>query len=1106
MHAGEPCPRDTLIDLLWPESEPNLSRNNLSQSLSALRAQFLSALGSEELPLFADRFAITLKVPAESVDALKVQSYAEVADRAKVRGDSAQVRDRSRQAAEAYTGAFMPGYYESWCESMARDLQLVAYRAALQWSSFDEGSNRVEALRRAIRIDPLDDEAYLLAISQLKSLGDLAGAERIAAEMKRAFEAIGMDVPTEVAALTTRALPGTPHGPLSELRPIPEIVALVALSVPVSLEPIESWPVELAAGQHGWAFGSPTSAIKWVAGNLVQSGTKAVVTMGESARLADLDQEIQSIWDWVQPGFVVASGAAAMLTPPPEGCRWKELGSSLSAWRVLETADAPMPAELAVNPPTGDVEGLVRPISHFIGRQAVMAAAEAWLSGDGRVLVVTGPGGVGKTRFTQELALRNSRTTAVRWIFVELAPVATSESAMQSLAEAWVSDQKVNASDPKAVAMAADGRPTIAVLDNLEHLLADSSLTQWLHRLLSLAPTLRIVASSRRRTGMQSEVELSLEPLATPSLADSPGQLRHAESMRLLLDRLSGSLPDTAIDDTNLLELAQICRRLEGLPLAIELAAARLAVLSPRKLIERLARRLDVDGKQKSLESTVSWSLDLVPADTRALFCELSVFRGGFDLEAVETIMGNPDAVDHLAELREVSLLRSSVQAGKHRFQILEVVREFGEAALPAERQIELRERHAEFFANLASRGDARFATRDQSRWLTWLEQDHDNLRVALDYWCATENWERALRMGAELWRFWHVRAHLSEGRSRLNSILQREETRAYPRWRSRALNGLGRLTYLQGDYNESREIHQEALVLSREVEDRDAEALALQSIGAIGYELGDYTTALGKYEESLAIRRELGDQIGIGNSLNWLGIVLTDQGRFDEAEAALQESLAIRREIGDMGGVARALTSMGIIARQTLRPDDARRAYQEALALQREIGDQRAVAGLLSNLSLIAMAEGDLTEAEDLLQEGLGIQRSVGDKWGIATLNANLATVERKRGNLVAAATHLKESLQLRLEIDNRWGVAFCLEGAASLALSRGDPESCLKLHLAAAELRKTIGSPLPESERTAVEAEVEAARKIAPSVKPLSLEDAVDHAFSVLDQALAS
>lgn len=1105
MHAGEPLPRETLIELLWPDSEPNLARNNLSQSLSALRAQFLSALSADVLPLIADRSTVTLRLPSEAIDAKRLLTLAQLADRDRARGDSDQAAVRWRQAAEAYGGAFMPGYYEPWCESTARELQLTAHRAAMSWAAA-ANTDRLEALRRAIRIDPLDDEAYVQAIELLRSRGDQTGAERIAAEMKRAFDAIGMGLPPDVAALTAKSAQVLPAGVLSELRPMPEVIALIAFSGPVAANPLDGWPVELSAGQRGCAFASPNMALKWIGEVAWQGEAKIVMTLGESSRLLNLDEEIQSIWDWIQPGYVVASTAAAALATPNPGSHWTELSGGVSGWRVLAGASMAVPAELAISPPTGEVEGLVRPTSHFVGREADLQSAEAWLKSDGRVLVVTGPGGVGKTRLTQELALRRSHIGDVRWIFVELAPVVTTESAIQAIAEVFARDSKVESQDARAVATAGGSASTVLVLDNVEHLLRDDSLSQWLHRLLSHAPSLRILASSRKRIGLQSEVELALRPLDTPSLADAPEDLRHAESMRLLLDRLSTSMPDTSITDSNLLELAQICRRLEGLPLAIELAAARLAVQSPRRLIERLARRLDVDGKQKSLESTVSWSLELVEPETRALFCDLAVFRGGFDLEAVEAVTGNPDAVDHLAELREVSLLRSTNQAGKVRFHILEVVREFGEASLSPDRLAELRQRHAEYFAHLAARGDAKFATPDQTRWLTWLEQDHDNLRVALDFWCQANAWEQALKMSSELWRFWHVRAHLSEGRSRLNSILLNEETRQHKRWRARALNGLGRLVYLQGDYPDSLAIHTEALELSRAAGDRDAEGLAHQSIGAIGYELGDYATALAKYEESLAIRRELGDRVGIGNSLNWLGIVLTDQGRYAEAEDALRESLTIRREIGDMGGVARALTSIGIIARQTLRPDDARRAYQEALALQREIGDQRAVAGLLSNLSLVAIAEGDLAEAYDLLQEGLSIQRSVGDKWGIATLNANLATVERKRGNLAAAAKHLKESLQLRLDIDNRWGVAYSLEGTASWALAAGDALSCVQLHTAAASLRQAIGSPLPESERAEAEVQLLEARKQVNEAPEISTDEAVALALRILGQTPAS
>jgi len=714
----------------------------------------------------------------------------------------------------------------------------------------------------------------------------------------------------------------------------------------------------------------------------------------------------------------------------------------------------------------------------FFGREEEVARLAENLAPESgrRVATSTGPGGAGKTRLSIEAVQRLQPAYGDRLWFVPLADARTSDELLAGIAAAigFASAQKPS---PESLAEAIGSEPALLVLDNLEQLLEDGATTRSIRALIDLSGA-RILASSRRRLGIEGEIEIRVGPLQVPDPGAEASDVEGNACVALFVDRARAVRPDFQLTPSNSSAVAELCRALDGIPLAIELAASRAQVLGPAQMLERLPSRLDVfvgrerdsAARHHTMRNAIEWSYCLLHPSLQRFFAGLSVFHGGWTLEAAEEVLEEPLALDYLAELVEFSMIGGEEDSfGSIRFSMLETLRTF--ALEVCERQSVLDERHLHHYLALAEEAEPFLTKPEFESWQERLDAERGNLRSALTYAIQQLQPEIGLRFVAALWRYWHQRGLVAEGREWAEKVLALPIEGLDGEVLASALHGAARLAYLQGDYSTARARSELAHRLFRRRPNMHGIALCLTSLGSVGFEEGEYALARAYFRGALAIWRVLDDRFGIGAALNWLGIVYTDLREYQKAEQVLKESLEVREAIGDWLGVARALNSLGIVARQQGDLESAGQHYSQSLELARRAGDRRAQASCLSNLGMVALSRGELQRAEELLHESLDIHREVGDKWGIAAALANLGNLAADSGRLQEANEHLKGSLEIRRKIGNRSGVALALEGLGVVASRAGDSERAVLLFARAARLREEIGSPPAPADASRVE-----------------------------------
>jgi predicted ATPase/DNA-binding CsgD family transcriptional regulator len=604
--------------------------------------------------------------------------------------------------------------------------------------------------------------------------------------------------------------------------------------------------------------------------------------------------------------------------------------------------------------------------------------------------------------------------------------------------------------------------------------------------LLVACPKLKVLVTSREVLHVRAEHEYAVPPLELPDPKHLPdlAALSHYAAVALFLQRAQAVKPDFQITNANARAIAEICARLDGLPLTIELAAARIKLLPPQALLTRLDQRLnvltstsrDVPARQQTLRNMLSWSYNLLDAAEQRLFRRLSVFVGGCTLEAIEavcTTLGRGDeaglVMDRVASLIDKSLLQQIEQEDQEpRLMMLETIREYGLERLTVNGEMEItRQAHATYYLHLAEEAEREARGSLQAMWLERLEREHDNLRAALSWWLeqgeAGQGMEMALRLGAALEQFWIIRGHLSEGRTCLERALTaREAVSAVVQ--AQALATAGRLALNQGDIDRGEEQCKESLALYRALGDRAGIALSLQRLAVVAWERNNSMEAHLLTEEALTLWRAVGDKEHVAWALSWLAYMAGQQGEYAKGIALCEESLALYKELESKMGTADTLGRLAemLYASQS-DPARVRSLLEEALALSKELGDKMAIAHSHRLAGRLALSQGNTTMARSFTQESLSLFREIGDRQGTALSLCLLAQVEANQGNHAAARTLYEESLSMAAKgVDDKGLIPSCMEGLANLAAVQGEMAWAARLLGAVQALREAIGVPI--------------------------------------------
>jgi predicted ATPase/DNA-binding SARP family transcriptional activator/uncharacterized protein HemY len=1148
-HMGRSHPREMLVELLWPESDVPTLRNSLSVALSTLRNQFEPPGVPQGSVILADRFSVGLNPAAVITDVAEF----ELAIRAAAKADNAMERvQHLTDAVDLYRGPLLPGFYEEWILAEQERLSGHFFDALAALVSHEEcvGNTRAALTfaRHAVAIDPLREEGQhqlirlLLADGQAgaavrqyndyaRLLDDEVGEEPSAAlrTLVRQIESLS---PTFVAHRPPPAQPAA-----SETAAGPDTITFLLTGIDSDSPVLQTAPgVQAAANERhlalirgtferhggrqvqetgeGFVVAFPTVGSALACAVAAQSGM-AEETGPSRIRMALHTGDVEPGGEGGQLHGSVLRYAGRMLTAAHGG---QILVSDATASLALESGyedfrlvdlgvyrlkDAPEAKRLfqvdyshiaqadfgPLNAEAGHQANIPPRFNRFFGRDAEIARLrEMLLSADVRLVTVTGPAGTGKTRVSLEAAERLAESFAGAVYFVPLADLNDSAliagAILDSLGVPRSSQQEPLEQSMDALAK----KPTLLVLDNFEHLVDAGS--EVVHKLLARIPSLKLLVTSRHLLGLSAEREFVLTPLPVPGTEENPEQLSRCHSVQLFIDRAQQVIPYFQVNNANAAAVAGLVGGLEGIPLAIELAAARVQVLTPAQMLSHLSHRLDflakrkrdVAERQRTLRGALEWSYRLLAPELQRFFSRLSVFRGGWTAEAAEDVCDEPLALDYLEQLRECSLvLAAETNTGAYRFRMLETLREYAQERLAETQEaVAIRQRHLDHFLALAEEAEAHLATADQGEWLSRIESDHDNLRAAIRFSNEQRvtSGEAGLRLAVAIWRFWDVRCWLDEGRQILSSVLENPTPAGDMMVRAKALNGAAILTTKKGDDQSARQMCEEGLRISRAQYDSLGIATALSSLGMIVSHQGDKAAAQALYEESLELQRALGNLKGAAVALVNLGLIAVDRSDFQAARTCYEESLALNQELGDTRGTSYALHGLGQVAHFNNDIALAREYYERSLALRLELGDRVSAAATLHNLGLLACQQKDYAAANSLYTESLAIKRSLGNSRSIALTLNDMVLLAVKQGDFMAAQRYLHEAVALRKELEDRLGLAECLQAAGELKAARGEARQATRLFAAAESLCQTVGATLPPDEQAHYETVVQATR----------------------------
>jgi len=718
-------------------------------------------------------------------------------------------------------------------------------------------------------------------------------------------------------------------------------------------------------------------------------------------------------------------------------------------------------SDLQPHPPTPQLSSLPTPSSPLVGRdREVAGVTELLLRPEVRLVTITGPGGIGKSRLALEVARHIADDFSGGVHLVPLASITEPDSLATVIAQSLLVREKTPGPDLerlKESLQKTPNRPLLLLIDNFEHMISAAPV---LAELLAAAPQLKLLVTSRAALRVYDEHEFPVPPLACPNSKSvaSLDLLSQYSAVALFVQRAAAVKPDFKLTDENASAIVEICARLDGLPLAIELAAARIKLLSPAALRTRLESRLqlltggarDLPARQQTLRQAIDWSYDLLSGPEQRLFRRLSVFAGGCTLEAVESVCDTRrdleiDLLDGMSSMVDKSLVRQIDQPdGEPRFVMLETLREYGLEKLAASGDEHFTRRaHAAYCLVLGEEAAASESGAETPEWQRRIDVEHDNFRAALEWLIENREIEWGFRLGAALFRFWESHDHFAEGRDYLQKLLKLDPSAPSTSLRARVLFAAGILASEQGDYGNGERLFQESLAISRQLDDKRGIVVCLNALAVNARDLGDIANSRSLFEQSLALWRQLRDQPAIARALSNLAAVVKVQEDFALARSLYEESGCIFRDLGDRTGVAWALNHQGDVVRE----------------------------------------QGDLAAAQSFYERSLAAFHELKDRWGIAGSLADLGNLAREQRDFTTASSLYRESLTVFQDLNHKRGVARLLEAFACLAAAQSQPERALRLAGSAAALRQSVGAPLTPAEQNKLERFLELAKRALPT-----------------------
>ncbi|MBX3085307.1 MAG: tetratricopeptide repeat protein [Anaerolineae bacterium] len=734
---------------------------------------------------------------------------------------------------------------------------------------------------------------------------------------------------------------------------------------------------------------------------------------------------------------------------------------ALDAGSPIATAEIPSaavttPSQMGSPPATS---------GHLLGRDDLVSTLQQRLNDPTvRLVTLTGSGGVGKTRLAIELAQHMSATYQDGVVFVPLAsindPLLVASEILHALKLKGDSQQTP---DDQLKQYLAERR-MLLILDNFEHVMGAAPMVS---ALIGAAPRLCILVTSRTVLNLYGEYQVRVPPLALPQPQQTLTTLAEQPSVALFVARTQAVRSDFALTEANANAVAEICIRLDGLPLALELAAARCRLFSPKALLQRLDQPLallsstssDVSARQRTLRDTIAWSYHLLHDMEQRLFTFVSLFPGGCTADAAEMIyqdqppIGLDTALEVVSSLLDKSLLyQQEGQDHQVRFLMLETLREYAIEQITDSGAIDgLRELQLQYYRQVVHEVAPQLSGEKQQETIDLLEAEHDSLRAILA-WALIYRPMEALKLCGDAWYFWFVRGYYTEGYRWMSQALQApltdEATEEDQAEYAKALHGMGSILYSLGNYEQAAQHLESALAIRRRLNDSVGIMSTLNNLGNVAWDRSQLDQAQAYYEEVIALGQQTGNKRMVANASNNLGSLLWQRDDLEDAQRHLQRALAVWRELQNKLGLSQVLSNLGIIAVKQSQFDRASVLYAESLALARELGDRQSISASLNNIGEVALHKGDYAQAQRYFEEALALKREVNYAWGISTSLRNVGLALLFQHEMGRAIVALQEGMTIMRELGDRHMMASNLEALGVASTRLGDVDGALAYH----------------------------------------------------------